>query len=299
MKQLLVLSILLSIFVLALAGCGGRPAQFQASAKLAASPADPSGSTATPSTTPAGTTPAPSTPAATATPSPSATAAPSSSLPTPPSSATVFNQIQNATGNWQSCALCAQGTNVTTSYWMAANQTSPSMTGSSREFFIGGPKWSNALFIKTYDDHFDATHFLWDFYVYWDPTSMSNIWSAEFDFWQVSGGKEFMVGSQCNFGDGYWDIWDQKANQWLHSDVRCPRMEPNKWHHIQWSMERDNSSYRYDTLVVDGKSYAVNRTFSPSASTWRNSMGVQWQLDKSSTGVDIHEWVDNVKLTVW
>ena len=182
---------------------------------------------------------------------------------------------------------------------MAPFQTSPSLSGSSREFFIGGPKWSNALFNKTYFDHFNTTHFLWDFSVFWDPTTMANIWTAEFDFWQSVGGKEFMIGSQCNFGDGFWDIWDQKANQWLHSTIRCQRMEPNKWHHIQWYVERDDSSYRYDTLVVDGTSYSVNRTFSPSPTTWGNSMGVQWQLDKSSTGVDLHEWVDNVKLTVW
>jgi hypothetical protein len=76
-------------------------------------------------------------------------------------------------------------------------------------------------------------------------------------------------------------------------------MTPNTWHHIQWYVERDNDTYHYDTLVVDGTSYGINRTFSPSATPWANSMGVQWQLDKSSTGVDIHQWVDNVKLTVW
>jgi len=108
-----------------------------------------------------------------------------------------------------------------------------------------------------------------------------------------------MIGSQCNFGDHYWDIWDQKANKWLHSGVPCQRMEPNKWHHIQWYLERDSSSYRYNTLVVDGTAYAVNRTFSPSTTNWKNTMGVQWQLDKSSTGVDLHQWVDNVKLTMW
>jgi hypothetical protein len=174
------------------------------------------------------------------------------------------------------------------------------MTGHSRELYVGGPPWSNALFWKTYYDNMDKTHILWEFYVYWDPTSMANIWTAEFDFWQSVGGQEFMIGSQCNFGDGFWDIWDSKANQWLHSDVRCDRMEPQRWHRIQWYLERLGSdAYRYNTLVVDGKSYDINRTFSPNPTTWKDTMGIQWQLDQSSTGVDIHQWIDNVKLTVW
>lgn len=294
MKLLSPSTLLLSSIVLVLAGCGGRPSNFQPSAKVGASP-DPSAAT------PAASNPVTGAPAAsnTAPGTPAAASAKPSSLPVPPANSVVYDQIQNKTDNWTTCSVCAQGTNDTTNYWMAPNQTSPSTTGSSREFFIGGPKWSNALFIKTIFENFDTTHFLWQFDVRWDATSMANIWTAEFDFWQISGGKEFMIGSQCNFGDGYWDIWDQKANQWLHSDIRCQRMAPDQWHHIQWYMERDGNSYHYDTLVVDGASYSINRTFSPTSTSWKESMGVQWQLDESSTGVDIHEWVDNVKLTVW
>jgi hypothetical protein len=286
----------LSIAALALAGCGGRPSNFQPSAKAATPVPNPAPSSATSTGTGSGTSSSSSSNTPAAAPAPAASA---SSLPTPPANAIVYDQIQNTTDNWKTCSICAEGTNDSTNYWMAPFQTSPSRTGSSREFFIGGPKWSNALFIKTIFANYTTEHFLWDFWVRWDDTSMANIWTAEFDFFQVFGGKEFMIGSQCNFGDGYWDIWDQKANKWLHSDIRCQRMAPNTWHHVQWWTERDDSTYRYNTLVVDGTAYAINRTFSVSSSTWPDEMGVQWQLDKSSTGVDIHEWIDDVKLTVW
>jgi len=287
MKPLSRAQVLLSTIVLVLTGCGGRPSDFQSSAKL--------GTATAPEAAPT----APTAPNATPGSAAAASTGQPSSLPTPPATAIVYDQIQNTTDNWKTCSLCAEGTNLSNNYWMAPFQTSPSKSGSSREFFIGGPKWSNALFIKTMFENSNTTHFVWDFYVNWDATSMANIWTAEFDFFQVNGGKEFMIGSQCNFGDGFWDIWDQKANKWLHSEIRCQRMEPNKWHHIQWYMERTSDTYRYDTLVVDGTSYAINRTFSPSSTTWPDETGVQWQLDKSSTGVDIHEWIDNVKLTVW
>ena len=287
MRQLLFLS-LLTILALVLTACGGHPTTATPSAKLAPPPAP----AATP---PAGTggSSGNSAPAPQPAPAPAA-------LPAPPGNATVFDQVQNTGDNWTSCSVCAQGTNDTTNFWMAPDQGSPSMTGSSRQFYVGGPPWTNALFGKTYSSNTDATHFDWEFYVYWDNTSMANIWTAEFDFWQSVGGKEFMIGNQCNFGDGYWDIWDSAANQWLHSDVPCKRMEPGKWHHIQLRMERlGTDHYRYDTLVLDGQAYDINRTFDPNPTPWKDTMGIQWQLDQSSSGVDIHEWIDNVKLTVW
>jgi hypothetical protein len=77
-------------------------------------------------------------------------------------------------------------------------------------------------------------------------------------------------------------------------------MEPGKWHHIQWFLERLGSDhYRYNTLVVDGQSHDINRTFDPNPTDWKDTMGIQWQLDQSANGGDVHQWVDNVKLTVW
>jgi hypothetical protein len=296
MKSLFPPVIAISIAALALVGCGGHPSNFQPSAKAAQPAGSPAPAPAASTSTGSGASPTSSS----STPAASPAAAPAqSSLPTPPSTAVVYDQIQNTTDNWKTCSICAAGTNDSTNYWMAPFQASPSRTGSSREFFIGGPKWSNALFIKTLFANYNTRNFLWDFWVRWDATSMANIWTAEFDFFQVAGGKKFMIGSQCNFGDGYWDIWDQKNNEWLHSNLACKRMTPDTWHHIQWWTARDDSTYTYNTLVVDGTSYPINRTFNVSPSSWQNGMGVQWQLDKSSTGVDIHEWVDDVKLTVW
>ncbi len=221
-------------------------------------------------------------------------------LPTPPGNAVVFNQIQNTTGNWQDCSVCAQGTNDTDNFWMAPNTTSPSMTGSSRELYVGGPQWTNALFIKTLPAQNSASHFLWDFWVYFDPGSAASAWTAEFDLWQFIGGHEFMIGSQCNFGDGWWDTWDAANNKWLNTTIRCDRFSSQQWHHVQWYSERpDNMHYRYVWLVVDGKSYWIDQTYQINPTTWADALGVQWQLDQNSSGHDLHEWIDNVKLSVW
>ncbi len=224
----------------------------------------------------------------------------STTLPTPPSSAKVLTEIQNTSSGWKMCSICAEGTNDTANYWMAPYQHTPSVSGSSRELYADGGPWTNVLFIKTMPETSSATHFLWDFWVYHNSTSAANIWSSEFDLWQTLGGKEFMMGSQCAFGNGVWDTWDSANNRWIENGVPCPRWAPNTWHHIQWYIERINSTqYRYDTLVVDGHGYGFNQVWTVNPINWPNAIGVQWQIDQSSNGDPIHQWIDKVKLTTW
>ena len=143
-------------------------------------------------------------------------------LPTPPANAQVLSEMQNDTANWSICSLCAAGTNTTGNYWMAPFQSQPSLSGSSREMYADGPSWTNVLFIDTDLGTSSNSHFLWDFSVYHDTADESHFWASEFDFWQVLGGKEFMIGSQCDFGDGYWSTWDSEGGRWVLNGIPCP-----------------------------------------------------------------------------
>ncbi len=249
------------------------------------------------STSVSNSTPAPAAaPAAAAPPPPPP--APHGPLPSIPGHAQVWTNIQNMDA-WESCSDCAGGQAVTSNFWTAGWESSPSMSGSSREFFIGGPPWASALWIKKLGAHNGAWHFLWDFWVRFDPTSAANAWTAEYDFWQSMGGREYMIGSHCNFGEGDWEIWDSKNFSWVPTSIPCPRFSPDTWHHIQWYVERWDKQYHYGILVVDGKVYNLNRTFDINWSNWADNMGVQWQLDQSGSGAPLHEWVDNARLAVW
>ena len=158
-------------------------------------------------------------------------------LPTPPANAQVLTEMQNDTVNWSICSLCAAGTNTTGNYSMTPFQSQPSLSGSSREMYASGPSWTNVLFIDTYLGTSSNSHFLWDFSVYHDPADESHFWASEFDLWQVLGGKEFMIGSQCDFGDGYWSTWDSQGGRWVLNGIPCPHWTPG-WHHVQWYVER-------------------------------------------------------------
>jgi hypothetical protein len=211
----------------------------------------------------------------------------------------VLTNLQDGNGSWSDCSDCAGGT-VTSSYWSAPYQTTPSLSGASREFQVSGAPWSDVLWIRKVGAHNDATHFLWDFYVYFDNDSAANVWSAEYDLWQSIGGQEYMVGSQCNFGDNHWDIWDSSVSKWINSGIPCPRFSGGQWHHIVWDMERlGGNQYRYNPLWVDEQMIPVQRTFYAQPSDWDDNVGVQWQLDQNGNGTPVHEWVDNVKLTMW
>jgi hypothetical protein len=223
----------------------------------------------------------------------------SSGLPTPPSTAKVISHIEDMSG-FKTCSANCAGGQSTTNYWMAQYQGSPSMDGSSTEFFNGGNAWANVLWYKGLGPQNFATNFLWDFYVRLDSNAASTLHTAEYDLYQSINGIELMIGSQCNFGNGVWDTWNQAGGRWISTSIPCPRFSADTWHHIQWYMQRVSSNqYKYVTLVVDGKPYSVNQTYYGSNAGWADVVGVQWQLDLGSNGTDAKEWIDNVKLTLW
>jgi hypothetical protein len=234
-----------------------------------------------------------------------------SGLPTPPSDAVVLSHIEDSTGSWGQTSAEAGPLNVTTDFWMAPFQTSPSLDGSSREFYVGGPVWTAALWyhpVQSYTGQYNsATHFLWDFWVYVDSSSMQNVWTLEFDLYQAISGYEYMIGSHCQFSStqqgNYWYGWNQVTHQWIQTSVPCSRnlMPGGQWHHIQWMMERIPNShyYKYDTLVVNGTVYPINMTQPADWSGWGDTLGVQWQVDTNANGGSVHMWTDKVTLTMW
>ncbi|MFP5235572.1 MAG: hypothetical protein ACLGSD_06695 [Acidobacteriota bacterium] len=230
-----------------------------------------------------------------ATPPPSAP-----TMPTPPSNATVLSEMQNDQANWSICSQCAAGTNVTKNYTLTFDQSQPSLSGSSLEMYAGGPRWSNVLFKDIMMGTNHNTHFLWDFWVYHDPAVENHFWSSELDFYVVLSGNEYMIGSQCDFGDGYWSTWDSNGNRWVLNGIPCPHWTPG-WHHVQEYDELVNNGtqYRYDTIVFDGTPYALNQTWNTNSTTWQDQTGLQFQLDQDPTGTPLHEWADKVTLTEW
>jgi len=225
----------------------------------------------------------------------------STALPTPPSTAKVYNKIEEMTSGWNSCgtAACAGGAGGG-SYWQAMNQSSPSMDGRSMEIYRDG-KWANALWWHSMGAQNNATNLLWDFYVYTDSAAVNNAQALEYDAYQFVGGWNYMIGTECNYAAGVWDTWNENTQHWLHTSVPCKKFSPNQWHHIQMYLTTNhtNHTYTYHTFVIDGQVYNLNQTQPAKYLAWADNIGAQWQLDVNASGAGFHEWVDNAKLTVW
>lgn len=304
--SLKLLPLMAAVFVMLLsAGCGsgGTSATQNASAPVPISPSTTSGGGTTSGT--GGTTTPPT--GGTGTTAPVAPTT-STGLPTPPANAVVFSHTEDTVGNWADCSDCAGGA-VTTDYWTAANQTTPSMDGSSREFYVGSPAWADVLWYQRFGPYDQvpnypynyATNFLWDFYVYFDAASIANLEAAEYDAFQSIAGQQFMMGTECVFGQNIWHVWDSLNRKWITAPgVPCPRFTPNTWHHIVWYTTRLSSTqYKFNTLVVDDKSYTINMTFNAQPTNWGDVIGVQWELDLNGNGAPAREWVDQSTFTVW
>ncbi len=174
------------------------------------------------------------------------------------------------------------------------------MDGNSMQVYNSGA-WANALWWLKLGANNTATNFLWDFYFQVNDASLAAGQALEFDAFQFLGGYNYMIGSQCDYGNGKWDLWDELNGHWIPTSISCSKFAPNTWHHIQWYVQRtpDATNYRYVTLVVDGTPYNVDQTYSAKYVGWRDDVGIQYQLDVNATGSGYSMWIDNSTLTIW
>ncbi|MFL6258323.1 MAG: hypothetical protein ACJ76Y_01320 [Thermoanaerobaculia bacterium] len=227
-------------------------------------------------------------------------------IPTPPAGALVFDDLDDAAG-WGSCTDCAGGGTLATSWPMTQNVASPSHDGGSTHFQIFGPAWADALWWKKVGANDTATNFLWDFWFYL-PSSSTTAQALEFDAFQftpINGTlMNFMFGSQCNYGrGGFWDGWNQQTGHWVQTSFPCS-FSTGVWHHAVYFVQRVGDArdqVLYGNVTIDGVTTQWNllEPVGPTPAGWSSNLGVQFQLDIGSSGTDLEEWVDDVKLTVW
>ncbi|MGI9103845.1 MAG: hypothetical protein ACR2IF_15505 [Terriglobales bacterium] len=241
---------------------------------------------------------------------------------TPPSTATVFSGIDDNTTNWGNCTgTCAGGATAYSTSYMAQFQTTPSKDGDSTKFYVDGPAWTDMLFWNKVGPHDSFSNFQFDFWFMLDSNSTTIGQAIEFDAFQFAKGVEYMFGTQCDYGAGVWDIWNQKSGHWIQTGIACPKFTPNVWYHATWNFHRSARKQQpmmyYDSLTLvqydanDNAVYNVTYTLNtgepagPEPSGWSDNMGVQFQLDlNGNSGASgypsaVTEWIDQVKLTAW
>ncbi len=102
--------------------------------------------------------------------------------------------------------------------------------------------WANALWWQKVGSNPSASNFVWDFDVQLDDASQTAGQALEFDVFQFLDGYNYMMGTECNYSTGVWDLWDEAAGHWRPTSSPCAKFQPGVWHHVQWYMQRTPGS---------------------------------------------------------
>ena len=215
-----------------------------------------------------------------------------------------ISNIQNLS-DWQSCSAtldtgrtCAAGHGVAASK-LIQHQSSPSMSGSSSEFTMGGPTpYSNELYWVPLGGGDSPTHFTYDLYFYVDNGDAPR--SLEFDVNQAFGGTRWTFGTQCDFNQrGKWTVWDPLDGVWVATDVPCKHFPSNTWIHLVWNFERVGNQVHYVTLDVDNQQYTIDAYYTAQPQWYQEEIDVAFQLDGNYKQQPYDVWLDQVTLNAY
>jgi hypothetical protein len=209
-----------------------------------------------------------------------------------------YSSLQKS--KWSSCSTCAGagGSGPTASYSQALYVGTPSLTGSSSKFSIGGSKpYANALWWKQVGANSAAHNFTYDLYFYIKNPSVAQ--ALEFDVNQSVGGHKYIFGTQCNIkGTGTWDVWSVKT-RWMSTGIPCHAPAAYTWHHLTWQFQRtSNNQVKFISVTLDGATHYVNRLYAPQSSGV-NELNAAFQMDGNSSMTSYQVWLDKVTLTAW
>lgn len=205
----------------------------------------------------------------------------------------------DGTFGWGSCSSCAGGQN-TTDQFSTSLQATPSIDGTSRQFFVLSTlPYTDALWWYKLGPNDTASRFTLDFWFYVDDNTTTSAQALEFDTFQFVNGRRFMFGTQCDYQSRRWDVWNEGSKTWVKTRFRCQPFTANTWHHVVATYHRNRNKVSYDRLSVDGVTARINVDASsgPLPAGWGDNLGVQFQLDIGANGGQATEWVDMVTLT--
>jgi hypothetical protein len=130
-----------------------------------------------------------------------------------------------------------------------------------------------------------------------DPTAPE---ALEFDINQSMSGSRWTWGTECSYRNtGYWDIWNSETLKWETTDVPCPVVSGNEWHHLTWTVERVNGQAHYISVELDGKVTNVDKYYNPQSNYPGAGVNVAFQMDGDYRQDPYSVWLDNVSLSSW
>jgi len=225
-----------------------------------------------------------------------ASATPASSLPT----GTVIANIQNQSG-WQTCGGCGNvgGTGQGPDYHLTQGISSPSLSGSSADFYVnGGPAYTGGYyFIEQPTLPNPVTNLQYDFDLYIPAQYVDAPQAIEFEAQQTVNGNTYNYAWQADYASNSWRVFNYTSKNWEPSGLPLQRFAPNTWHHITAVFHAAGTQAVHDSLTVDGQTTTVNIAHQATQTGTGLEFTNGFQVDLNSTSTPYHVYVDNMKLT--
>jgi hypothetical protein len=263
---------------------------------------------------------------------------------TPGSTANAYTRIEllnNYTGSYESCPPGSAGSGVggatgnSFQLWLTQPDCGTVGNKSGNTSLVSPPATppSNDTQVRQYTMSYDGSngagvrwfiplsnsgsanddvysHFQYDVWVYFDQTSINDLYNLEMDLNQTVGNPAqylYIFATQCNMVAGHWQL----GNGWpLTADQTCSRsqFQPG-WHHVQIQFHRNSSptSITFDAEAIDGvvQNFTCNSggpcTVNVSSGTnWgANVLGPNFQLDGITGGSSISGYADQFTIYRW
>ncbi|PYP92671.1 MAG: hypothetical protein DMG65_03190 [Candidatus Angelobacter sp. Gp1-AA117] len=237
-------------------------------------------------------------------------------LPTPPSNAASFPDLQVAgggnPGTWTLCSgtTCAGGQNGGSSSLQFSQQPALSSSGSMKQTSTG--TGFNTMYYRHLgcpnNNCAAVKNMLED--MYFQPASTTNIEQLEFDPDLYNAGFKYFASVACRLkgtNSGFWYLWNSAGDFWDATTFPCTASTilAGNWHHFQLYVTFDTStqSYTYQTFVFDGTTVFQNLGKTYSALNLHNTAtntNIEQQIDNdSSTNPTNSVYYDKYNLWIW
>ncbi len=235
----------------------------------------------------------------------------------PPSTSASFTGLQKSSG-WSQFGQgppnfvdCSPSPCDGISFSMSQGISSPSLSGSAGEFYIGGSvPYSDALFNNhligplSTQGKFDPNrtlvpslhNFTYDVYFYGANLELAQ--ALEFDVNQFFDNMGFIFGHECRIAGGnQWDVWDNQNAKWVPTGVPC-FPNSNEWNHVTIQMQRTSGNELvYQSITLNGKTSTLNWTFGHGSSPGWKGITINYQMDGNYRQDSYKVYLDNLTFT--
>jgi len=208
------------------------------------------------------------------------------------------------------CTWCTPSGPETT-WAMYQNIKSPTMSGKSTQFNIGGTQaytdvlWNNHLIGDFSSQGLpDTNHtlvptiynFTYDIYFY--GSNLGAAQALEFDVNQFFSGMGFTWGTECRVGGGNeWDVWDNVKAKWTPTGIACNPTN-NSWNHLVLQVKRtSDNKLTYQSITLNGKTSTLNWTYDHFSRPGWYGITVNYQMDGDHKQTPYTVYVDKLNLT--